>query len=62
MHLSQVFRTFTLVAEQHPEYFQDFNGVRDDVPEAMRRYLSSYVRTDATQPEEPRSDTPVGFS
>jgi DNA-binding FadR family transcriptional regulator len=47
LHLSQVFRTFIMVAEQRPEYFQDFNGVRDDIPEAMRRYLSSYVRSDA---------------
>jgi hypothetical protein len=46
MHLSQVFRTFTVVAELHPEYFQDFNGIRDDIPEAMRRYLSSSVRAD----------------
>lgn len=46
LHLSQVFRTFTMVAEQRPEYFQDFNGVRDDIPEAMHRYLSSYVRSD----------------
>lgn len=43
-HLSQVFRTFNLVAQQQPEYFEDFNGVRDDIPEAMRRYLSSCVR------------------
>lgn len=44
LHLSQVFRTFSLVAEQQPEYFEDFNGVRDEIPEAMRRHLSSYVR------------------
>jgi DNA-binding GntR family transcriptional regulator len=43
-HLSQVFRTFNLVAEQQPEYFEDFSGVRDDIPEAMRRYLSSFDR------------------
>jgi DNA-binding GntR family transcriptional regulator len=43
-HLSQLFRTFNLVAAHKPEYFEDFNGVRDDIPEAMRRYLSSCVR------------------
>ncbi len=43
-HLSQVFRRFDLAVEQHPEYFEDSNGVRDDIPESMRRYLSSYVR------------------
>jgi len=62
MHLSQVFRTFTAVAEQQPEYFQDFNGLGDDIPEAMRRYLSSYVRTDATNSDEAQSDTSIGSS
>lgn len=44
LHLSQVFRTFDLVVEQQPQYFEDFSGVRDDIPHAMRHYLASYVR------------------
>jgi DNA-binding GntR family transcriptional regulator len=48
-HLSQVFRSFNLVAEQQPEYFQDFSGgVGEDIPEAMSRYLSSCVRPHET--------------
>ena len=57
-HLSQVFRRFDLAVEQQPEYFEDFNGIRDDIPEAMRRYLSSYVRpreASATTPRVKRS-------
>jgi GntR family transcriptional regulator, rspAB operon transcriptional repressor len=53
-HLSQVFQTFTLVSEQQPEYFEDFNGVSDDIPQAMRRYLSSYVQPHEASATAPR--------
>jgi DNA-binding GntR family transcriptional regulator len=45
-HLSQVFRSYNLIAQTQPEYFEDANGMRDQIPEAMRRYLSSYIRPD----------------
>jgi DNA-binding GntR family transcriptional regulator len=45
-HLSRVFRKYDFVTKTQPEYFEDSNGVRDQIPEAMRRYLSSYAASD----------------
>lgn len=42
-HLSGVFQAFGRAAEIYPEYFKDISGKTEEIPEAMRRYLSSYV-------------------
>jgi DNA-binding GntR family transcriptional regulator len=43
-HLSRVFQALNRAAGLYPEYFKDISGRSEEVPEAMRRYLSSYVR------------------
>lgn len=42
-HLSRVFQAHNRAAERYPEYFKDRGGRIEQIPEAMRRYLSSYV-------------------
>lgn len=42
-HLSRAFQAQTRAAERYPEYFKDRGGRIEQIPEAMRRYLSSYV-------------------
>lgn len=42
-HLSRAFQAHNRAAERYPEYFKDRGGRIEEIPEAMRRYLSSYV-------------------
>lgn len=50
-HLSRVFQAHSRAAERYPDYFKDRGGRVEQIPEAMRRYLSSYV---------PAQDKPSG--